>query len=268
MAVQPNYEAAKDWKPSKKYLITLIKVELSETAIKEAKGKSLKKVFEDAAASVAAESSTGTWTKVYDGEGSGMLRAAKERAMAFDLDYTNHMFKVAYPISLFELHNISGLFAGIIGNIAGMKMVSAMRVYDVKFPKKMVQAFPGPQFGIAGVRKLLNKPKGPLVATVPKPKIGRTAKEQAELARILFTSGLGTYDGIKDDENLTSLSFNNFEERTKLVLQAIKAAEKQTGHKKFYLCNISHSNIETMRKHAKLIKDNWGIFMMMDVICT
>src|SRR3989338_3011448 len=258
MAVQLNYVAAKDWKPSKEYLITLIKVELSETAIKEAKGKSLKKIFEDAAASVAAESSTGTWTKVYDGEGSGMSRAAKERAMAFDLDYTNHMFKVAYPPFLFELDNISGLFAGIIGNIAGMKMVSAMRVYDVKFPEKMIKAFPGPRFGVKGIRKLLKKPRGPLVATVPKPKIGRTAKEQADLARILFTSGLGTYDGIKDDENLTDLSFNHFEERTKLVLKELKAAEKQTGHKKFYLCNISHSNIETMRKHAKLIKDNGG----------
>src|SRR3989344_5071382 len=243
MAVQLNYVAAKDWKPSKEYLITLIKVELSETAIKEAKGKSLKKIFEDAAASVAAESSTGTWTKVYDGEGSGMSRAAKERAMAFDLDYTNHMFKVAYPPFLFELDNISGLFAGIIGNIAGMKMVSAMRVYDVKFPEKMIKAFPGPRFGVKGIRKLLKKPRGPLVATVPKPKIGRTAKEQADLAKMLFTSGLGTYDGIKDDE-------------------------KQTGKKKFYLCNVSHSNLEVMRKRAKLIKDNGGIFMMLDVVCT
>ncbi len=268
MAVQLNYLAPKGWKPSEDDLITLIKVELSKTALKEAKGKNIKKIFEEAAASVASESSTGTWTKVYDGPGSGIPLATKQRAFAFDLDYKNHMFKVAYPLSLFELDNISGLFAGIIGNIAGMKMVSAMRVYDVKFPKKMIQAYPGPQFGIAGVRKLLNKPKGPLVTTVPKPKIGRTAKEQADLAKILFTSGLGTYDGIKDDENLTSLSFNTFEERTKLVLKELKAAEKQTGKKKFYLCNISHSNIEIMRKHAQLIKDNGGIFMMLDVICT
>src|SRR3989338_5473499 len=183
MAVQLNYVAAKDWKPSKEYLITLIKVELSETAIKEAKGKSLKKIFEDAAASVAAESSTGTWTKVYDGEGSGMSRAAKERAMAFDLDYTNHMFKVAYPPFLFELDNISGLFAGIIGNIAGMKMVSAMRVYDVQFPLKIskvfpappsqangiIKAFPGPRFGVKEIRKLQKKQRAPLVAKVPKP---------------------------------------------------------------------------------------------------
>src|SRR3989338_10109842 len=153
MAVQMNYLAPKGWKPSQDHLITLIKVELSQTTMKEAKGKTIKQIFEEAAASVAAESSTGTWTKVYDGPGSGIPRAAKERAFAFDLDYKNHMFKVAYPISLFELNNISGLFAGIIGNIAGMKMVSAMRVYDVRYPKKMIEAFPGPRFGVKGIRK-------------------------------------------------------------------------------------------------------------------
>lgn len=277
MAVQMNYLAPKGWKPNNNdWLTTLIKVELSEQAIKESryhhikgqKNKSKKQLFEDAAASVAAESSTGTWTKVYDGPGSGIPLASKKKALAYDLDYEKSMFKVAYPIDLFELDNISGLLAGIVGNIAGMKMVSAMRVYDIRFPKKMVDKFPGPKFGVQGVRKLLNKPKGCLVATVPKPKIGRTDKEQAELANILFTAGNGTYDGIKDDENLTNLYFNKFDKRVNLVLNEIKKSEKQTGHKKFYLANITHSNIDEMERRAKLIKKNNGIFLMMDVVTT
>ena len=108
MAVQFNYLAKKGWKPKnadKDWLITLIKVEFSKTAIREAKKKSLKKLFEDAAASVAAESSTGTWTKVFSGKDSGVKLAGKERAIAFDLDYKNKMFKVAYPVELFELDN-------------------------------------------------------------------------------------------------------------------------------------------------------------------
>ena len=75
MAVQLNYLAKKGWKPKnedKDYLITLLKVEFSKAAINEARKtkKSLKKLFDDASASVAAESSTGTWTKVYDGKES------------------------------------------------------------------------------------------------------------------------------------------------------------------------------------------------------
>ena len=82
MAVQFSYLAKKNWKPKnpeKNYIITLLKVELSKLALKEAKKqkKSIKRVFEDAAASVAAESSTGTWTKVYSGKSSGIPLAKK-----------------------------------------------------------------------------------------------------------------------------------------------------------------------------------------------
>ncbi len=278
MAVQLNYLAPKGWKPKnpdEDYLTTLLKIEFSESAIKEAKYSHLSKnregirtLFENAAASVAAESSTGTWTKVYDGKGSGIPIATKYKAIAYDLDYENFMFKVAYPLELFELDNMSGLLAGIAGNIAGMKMVSAMRLFDIRFPRKMIQAFPGPKFGIDGIRKLLKKPTGPLVVTVPKPKIGRTDKEQAELARILFTSGKGTYDGIKDDENLTNLPFNRFDKRCRLVLKEARIAEKKTGNKKFYLCNVTHSNLDEVERRAKLIKSNKGIFMMLDVVTT
>ncbi|MBI3623849.1 ribulose-bisphosphate carboxylase large subunit [Candidatus Pacearchaeota archaeon] len=281
MAVQFDYVAPKGWKPKnpdEDYIITLIKVELDEAAVKEAKYHHLKKnyskknfkneLFAEAAGTVAAESSTGTWTKVYDGKDSGIPLARAKRAMAYDLDYERKMFKVAYPLDLFELDNISGLFAGIIGNIAGMKMVSAMRVYDARLPKKMIQAFPGPAFGVEGVRKILGKKKECLVCTVPKPKIGRTDVEQAKLAHILFNSGNGTYDGIKDDENLLSLPFNSFDKRCKLVLKEAREAEKATGNKKFYLCNTTHSNINEMLRRAKMIKYNKGIFMMMDVVTT
>jgi ribulose-bisphosphate carboxylase large chain len=277
MAVQFDYVAPKGWKPNnpdENYIITLIKIELDEKAVKEAKyhhlGKrnALKELFESAAATVAAESSTGTWTKVYDGKDSGIPLARAKRAMAYDLDYEKKMFKVAYPLELFELDNISGLLAGIVGNIAGMKMVSAMRVYDVRFPRKMIAAFPGPAFGVEGVRKMLKKPRGCLVCTVPKPKIGRTDIEQARLARILFNSGNGTYDGIKDDENLLSLPFNKFDKRCKMVLKEARDAEKKTGNKKFYLCNTTHSNMNEMMRRTKLIKDEGGYFMMMDVVTT
>ncbi len=271
MAVQFNYLAKKGWKPKnpdENYVITLLKIEIDERALKEVKGKTKKEIFEEAAATVAAESSTGTWTKVYDGKDSGIPLAGEKRALAYDLDYERFMFKVAYPIDLFELNNISGLFAGIIGNIAGMKMVSAMRVYDVRLPRKMIEAFPGPKFGVEGIRKILKNKDKFLAITVPKPKIGRTDEEQAKLAKILFTSGDGSYEGIKDDENLTNLEFNKFDKRCKLVLEEAKRAEKITGKKKFYLCNLTHSNVNEMLRRARLIKSNGGIFFMMDVVTT
>ncbi len=272
IAVQFNYVAKKGWKPRHEdnYVITLLKIELSDSALTEARklGKTKSELFEEAAGTIAAESSTGTWTKVYSGKDSGIHLALKKRALAYDLDYEKQMFKIAYPIDLFELDNISGLLAGVAGNIAGMKMLSGLRVYDIKFPKAMVEKFPGPAFGVSGIRKLLNKPHGPLIATVPKPKIGRTDVEQGKLARILFNAGNGTYDGIKDDENLTNLDFNKFDKRVSLVLKEAREAEKLTGNKKFYLANITHSNMEIMKKHAEVIKKNKGIYCMVDVVTT
>ncbi|MBP5204290.1 ribulose-bisphosphate carboxylase large subunit [bacterium] len=257
-----KYIAPKGWKPlnpDEDYIITYLKIELSE----EAQGK-----FEEAVAGCCAESSTGTWTQVYDGEGSGVPMADKMRAIAFDLEPEENRFKVAYRVDLFEIDNMSGLLAGIVGNIGGMKMLKALRCLDIRFPRKMVLAFPGPRFGIEGIREQMQLERGPLLLTVPKPKVGRTADEQADLARILFTAADGNYHGIKDDENLTNLFFNKFDERCKKVLAVQKEVEERTGKKKFYLSNVTHSRMDVMLQRANLIKENGGRWMMMDVATT
>lgn len=267
MAVQLNYIATQGWQPpnpDQDFVLVSYKIELADFVDKSK--------FRDAAASVAAESSTGTWTKVDEGPDSGMGKASEYKAVVYDLDEINFSFKVAYKTDLFETDSMSGFLAGPAGNIGGMKMVKGIRLFDVRFPEKMVKAFPGPRYGIEGVRDILeqdeNQRKMPILGTVPKPKVGRTAGEQAILARRLFTAGDGTYDFIKDDENLTSLPFSTFEERAKLVNDAIMEIEAKTGKKKLYLCNTTHSYLDTMLKRAQFIKETGGRCMMMDVVTT
>lgn len=263
MAVQFNYLAPKGWKPKnidKEYIITYLDIELAD-GIPDDK-------FEDAAASCAAESSTGTWTKVYAGKNSGVKLAEKLKAVAYDLDPKTKTFKIAYKRELFEEGNMAGILAGIVGNIDGMKMLKAFRLIDVRFPESIVKSFPGPQFGIEGVREFMQIERGPMLCTVPKPKVGRTAKEQAELAKILFTAANGEYQGIKDDENLTSLYFNKFEERCKRVHAVQREVEKKSGKRKFYLCNVTHSDMEIMLQRANMIKKEGGRWLMMDVVTT
>src|SRR3989344_7851380 len=176
MPVHLDYMAPKGWKPSaEKYITVLFKIEL-------ARGMPKSK-FRDAAASVAAESSTGTWTEVYSGRNSGMKNAAKYRALVYDIDQRRNMFKVAYPLDLFAPGNISGFLAGPAGNIAGMKMLAGLRLMDMRFPRKFVKSFPGPRHGIQGLRNILQHrgvfAEMPVMGTVPKPKIGRTHSEPA-----------------------------------------------------------------------------------------
>lgn len=263
MAVQFDYVAPKGWKPKnpdEDYLITYLDIELAD-GIPDDK-------FEDAAASCAAESSTGTWTEVDEGKHSGTKLAKKLRALAYDIDPKTKTFKIAYKKEIFESGNMAGILAGIAGNIDSMKMLKAFRLIDVRFPKSLVQSFQGPQFGINGVREFMQIERGPLMCTVPKPKIGRTAKEQAYLAKVLFTAANGEFQGIKDDENLTSFYFNRFENRCRLVHEVQKDIEKKSGKRKMYLCNTTHSDMDIMLERADMIKKYGGRWMMMDVVTT
>ncbi len=258
-----GYIAPEGWKPDnadEDYVVTFLDIELKD-------GLSSDK-FETAAAACAAESSTGTWAKVYSGRDSGAKIAEKLRATAFDIDPNTHTFKIAYKKELFETGNIAGLLAGIAGNIGGMKMLKAFRLLDIRFPREWIEAMPGPAFGIDGIREQMDIPTGPLLATVPKPKVGRTAKEQAALAKTLFTAAKGEYQGIKDDENLTSLYFSKFEDRVKEIHKVRRDIEKKSGKKKFYLCNITHSDIDLMMDRVDMIKKEGGRWMMIDVITT
>ena len=267
MAVQLDYIAPPGWQPKdpdENYVIIQFKMQLADGIDPS--------MFLKGVASVAAESSTGTWTKVEDRPDSGLKKADEFKAIVFDMDKKNHLFKVAYKTDLFEYDNMAGFLAGPVGNIGGMKMVKGLRLMDIRFPKAIVTAFPGPRYGIAGVRDLLQQDKKhrgmPILGNVPKPKVGRTAQEQAVLARRLWTAGDGSFDFVKDDENLTSLSFNRFEDRVKLVHQAQTEVEKQTGFKKLYLCNITHSNFDVMMKRTDMIKSYGGRCMMLDVVAS
>ncbi|HAO81753.1 MAG: Ribulose bisphosphate carboxylase [Parcubacteria group bacterium GW2011_GWD2_43_10] len=264
MAVQLNYLAPAGWQPEKadeQYVIVQFKLQLA-TGVGE-------NMFIQAAASVAAESSTGTWTTVEDRADSGMKTADDYKAIVFDINEHDHMFKVAYRADLFEPGNISGFLAGPAGNIAGMKMVQGLRIFDIRFPRSLVESFPGPRFGIDGLRQLLGQTeKQPILGTVPKPKVGRTAAEQAILAKRLWSAGDGSYDFIKDDENLTSLPFNKFEDRCRAILKVQRDIEASGQSKKLYLCNVTHSDIDIMLSRANLIAEEGGRVMMMDIVTT
>src|SRR3989344_6451033 len=137
MAVQLNYIAPPGWKPEnpdQNYVIVQFKIELADFVDKSK--------FMDGAASVAAESSTGTWTKVDEGQESGITRADEFKAIVFDIDEANFIFKVAYKADLFEADNMSGFLAGPAGNIGGMKMVKGLRMFDVRVSGEMGKAFP------------------------------------------------------------------------------------------------------------------------------
>lgn len=214
--------------------------------------------FDEAAEKIAAESSVGTWTTLT----KLPKRIEKIKARVFKLSPKNKIIKIAYPIELFEVNNVPQILSSIAGNIFGMKAVRNLKLLDVEFPEKIVKKHKGPQIGIKGVRKFMKVKDRPLLASVPKPKVGYSASEYAKIAYQIWSGGL---DFVKDDENLTSQSFIKFEKRLNFVMKAREKAERETGEKKSYFINIT-AETEEMKRRAKLVADYGNEYVMIDIL--
>jgi len=209
-----------------------------------------------AAGAVAAESSIGTWTNVTEAP----PRIDKLAAKVFSIN--GNYIKVAYPGILFEKGNVPQILSSIAGNIFGMKAVKNLKLLDFHLPEKIVNSFPGPAYGIEGIRKILNVKNRPLLGTIIKPKIGLNEKEHSIMA---YKAWIGGCDIVKDDENLTSQSFNKFLTRVKETLKKRDIAEKITGEKKIYMPNITAETSEMLRR-ARFVKSLGGEYVMVDII--
>jgi ribulose-bisphosphate carboxylase large chain len=205
---------------------------------------------------IASESSTGTWTTL----AKLPPRMKDLEAVAFDID--GNYLKVAYPNLLWEKGNFAQMLSGIAGNIFGMKGVKNLRLLDIAFPGSYLRAYKGPILGIDGIRKRYKVFKRPLTGAVPKPKIGFSA---AEHARVGYETWMGGFDFVKDDENLTSLPFNKFETRVRLLARYRDKAEAMTGEKKGAFVNIT-GEVEVMKKRAGILSDNGFDYAMLDVV--
>lgn len=212
--------------------------------------------MKEAAGRVASESSTGTWTTLY----SLPPRMRDLQATAFEID--GPYLKIAYPIGLWEEGNAVQLLSGIAGNIFGMKAVDQLRLIDATLPQAYLRNFNGPHFGNDGIRKLTGIQGRPLTGAVPKPKIGFSAAEHAEIG---FETWMGGFDFVKDDENLTSTSFNRFDDRVTALTEKRDQAEQITGEKKSAFINIT-ADTETMKQRADLLAANGWNYAMIDVV--
>ena len=238
-----------DYKPNKDDLIAMYYVEKSSEC----------KDLEQACEEIAKESSIGTWTEITTLSAD---IAKRLKPSAFYIDAKNNVVKISYTKELFEAENLPQILSAIAGNIFGMKVLKHLRLLDISFPKSIVSAYKGPKFGIEGIRKLTKVEKRPLLGTIVKPKVGLNEIEHANVCGQAWSGGL---DVVKDDENLTSLSFNKFEKRIEETLKIRDKVENETGEKKIYMPNITAS-LTTMKKRADFVIEHGGEYIMLDIL--
>ena len=146
----------------------------------------------EAAAAVAGESSTATWTVVWTDR---LTPHEHYQGKAYQVDAVpgrpgEYVARIAYDLDLFEEGSIANLTSSIIGNVFGFKALKALRLEDMRIPPHYVKTFAGPPHGIVTEREYLDKFGRPLLGATTKPKLGLSAKNYARVVYEALRGGL------------------------------------------------------------------------------
>jgi ribulose-bisphosphate carboxylase large chain len=201
-----------------------------------------------AAAEIAAESSSGTNFPVT----TETPFSRQMNALVYKMDIKNELVWIAYPWRLFDRRgNVQNILTYVVGNVLGMKEVSALKLLDMWFPPSMLEQYDGPSYTIDDMRKYLGVYDRPILGTIIKPKIGLTSAEYAE---VCYDFWVGGGDFVKNDEPQADQDFCPYDKMVKHVKEAMDKAVKKTGHKKVHSFNVSASDFDTMIKRCELIR--------------
>jgi ribulose-bisphosphate carboxylase large chain len=220
---------------------------------------------EEAAAAVAGESSTATWTVVWTDR---LTACEKYRARCYRIDPVPGnpaawFAYIAYDLDLFEPGSIVNLSASIIGNVFGFKPLKALRLEDIRLPVAYVKTFDGPATGIVVERERLDKFGRPLLGATVKPKLGLSGRNYG---RVVYEALKGGLDFTKDDENINSQPFMHWRDRYLYCMEAVKRAEAATGEVKGTYLNVSAGDMEQMYERAEFAKSLGSVIVMIDLV--
>jgi ribulose-bisphosphate carboxylase large chain len=219
----------------------------------------------EAAAAVAGESSTATWTVVWTDR---LTNYKQYQAKAYSVEAVpgsdnQYIAKIAHDIDLFEEGSIPNLTASIIGNVFGFKALKALRLEDMRIPQAYLKTFPGPPHGIVMEREYINKFGRPLLGATIKPKLGLSAKNYG---RVVYEALKGGLDFTKDDENINSQPFMRWRDRFLYSIEGVNRANEMSGEVKGHYMNVTAATMEEIYERAEFAKSLGSPIIMIDLV--
>jgi ribulose-bisphosphate carboxylase large chain len=151
--------------------------------------------------------------------------------------------------------DLSALMTICIGGVFSIKGLTGIRIVDMKLPEAFGTAHPGPQFGVAGSKRLTGVEGRPIIGTIVKPALGLRPHETAEMVGELIEAGV---DFIKDDEKLMSPAYSPLRERIAAIMPRILDHEQKTGKKVMYAFGISHTDPDEMMRNHDMVLEAGG----------
>ena len=226
--------------------------------------------LEDAIATMAGEQSSGTFLRV-----PGETAELKERSGA-RIEWiretgtvsspslpgartpkgdANPVWRRAVTRASWPIENLGpslpNLLATVAGNLFELQQFSGLRLIDLSLPQAFRDAYLGPQFGVAGTRKLTGVDGRPLIGTIVKPSVGLSPEATAALVAELVAGGI---DFIKDDELQADGPHCPFAERVEAVMRVIHAHADRTGKKVMFAFNVTGEIDQMLTRHDLVVR--------------
>ncbi|GGJ06821.1 2,3-diketo-5-methylthiopentyl-1-phosphate enolase [Alicyclobacillus cellulosilyticus] len=155
--------------------------------------------------------------------------------------------EVGYPV-----RNLTPRIPALLTTVFGkLSMDGDIKLVGLRLPEAFVRQFPGPKFGVAGVRQRLGVEGRPLIMSIFKSCIGMPLDALVEH----FTEqALGGVDLIKDDEIFFSEQLATPEARVAAYVRAAERVAGTTGRKVAYAVNLTGPTYE-LRDRARRLAD-------------
>jgi ribulose-bisphosphate carboxylase large chain len=151
------------------------------------------------------------------------------------------------------------LLTALAGNLFELDELTGCRLQSVSLPGDLVDAHPGPAFGIAGTRKLIGNQDDVLIGTIIKPNIGLGPEEFRKIVGELARAGI---DFIKDDELMTDPEYLPLSTRVLIAQEEIRAAWEVTGRNTMYAYNITGDLEGLRRRHDQVVAAGGSCVML------
>ncbi|HTW29786.1 MAG TPA: 3-oxo-isoapionate-4-phosphate decarboxylase OiaX [Acetobacteraceae bacterium] len=158
--------------------------------------------------------------------------------------------------------DIAALATICLAGVFSVKGLSGIRITGLRLPPEFIAAHPGPQFGVAGTRRLAGVEGRPLIGTIIKPNLGLSPEDTASITRELLEAGV---DFIKDDEKLMSPAYSPVAARVRAVLPLILDHEQKIGRRVMYAFGISSADPEQMLRDHDIVANAGGTAAVINI---
>ncbi len=142
---------------------------------------------------------------------------------------------IDFPLDNFG-PSLPNLITAVAGNLYESRDAGALKLIDLDLPDAFAARYPGPAFGVAGTRQLVDRPDGVLLGTIIKPSIGLSPDDLGVLVGELAEAGI---DFIKDDELQANGPHAPLAERVAVVSRVLNEYADRHGRKPMFAFNIT-----------------------------